>query len=68
MTKIINGYAQPDVVGTREGRKLVVFIEDAQSFKENIESIVMTLRELALGKSEYYMLEDIEEIRITLTK
>lgn len=68
VTKIINGYTQPDLVGTQSGRTKVVFVEDLQSFKDNIEALIMTLREIALDRSDYYRLEDLEEICITFYK
>ena len=67
MTKIKDGYAQPDVVGTQMGRKRIVFVESPQSFKDNIEALVMTLRELSLDQSIYYLLENLEDIRIVFS-
>lgn len=68
MTKIIDGYAQPDVVAIQCGKKQIIFVETVESYRENIEALVMTLRELPLGRFGDYKLEDIREIRIEIVE
>lgn len=61
MTKIVDGYAQPDVQGTNKktGKERYVFVEDALSLIENEEAIVLSIRELIRTR-----LSTIEEIEI----
>lgn len=68
MTKIIGGYAQPEIVATKQGRKQIIFVESPQSYRENIEAIVMTLRELPLDRFADYRLSDLSEIKIEFVK
>jgi hypothetical protein len=64
MTRIVSGYAQPDIVATRDNKKGLVFVETPQSFKNNIETLVMTIRELALDRLADYKLANLKNIRI----
>jgi len=59
MTKIIDGYAQPDVYAKKNGRDCYVFVEDALSIINNEEALIATIRELIRTK-----LSSIGEIRI----
>ena len=36
MTKILNGYAQPDIEAEKEGNKIIIYVETPNSFKKNI--------------------------------
>lgn len=60
MTRIIDGCAQPNVVGTKNGRKIYIFVETVNSFKENLGAIMTTLNRLCDDDE----VEAIDEIRI----
>lgn len=40
MTRIVDGYAQPDVVAEKDGKKVVVFVETPESLRKNIAALV----------------------------
>ncbi len=39
MTKIINGYAQPDIVAEKGEEKIMVFVETPTSLKQNAQAL-----------------------------
>ena len=43
MTRIINGYAQPDIVATKGDEKVMVFVEIPKSLRNNAKAIQKTL-------------------------
>ncbi len=63
MTKIIDGFAQPDIDATdrKSGKKIYVFIEDGLTLIINEEAILITIRELLRTE-----LSKLKEIRIVL--
>lgn len=44
MTRIVDGYAQPDIEAEREGEKVVVFVETPASLKENALALKKSLK------------------------
>ena len=39
MTKIIDGYAQPDIVAEKDGEKVAIFVETPSTLRYNIKAI-----------------------------
>lgn len=39
MTRIINGYAQPDIVAEKGEEKIMVFVETPKSLKWNVKAL-----------------------------
>jgi len=66
MTRIIEGFAQPDLVATKNGRKCLVFVETFGSFRENLPAIVKTLEwlcgctKLNVGEIKIVFVEESE--------
>ena len=62
MTRIIDGYAQPDIHAIGEGGKQkFVFVEDALSLLENEEALLASIREIIRTR-----LSTIAEIRLVV--
>ena len=47
MTRVINGYAQPDIVATKGEKQRLIFIETPESLKKNAHALGKTLGWLA---------------------
>jgi len=64
LTKISDeGFAQPDIEATKDGRKCLVFVETLDGFRENLPAIVKTMEWLC-----GYTKLNVEEIRIVFVE
>lgn len=59
MTRIVDGYAQPDIQATKNGREIIVFVEDALSILDNEDAIIQCIQEIIRTR-----LSSIEKIEI----
>ncbi len=59
MTKIIDGYAQPDIVAEKGNEKIMIFVETPNSLKVNAE---------ALSKSWSWLQEHESSTRVDLVQ
>ena len=57
MTKVLNGYAQPDIEATKNGETIMVFVETPRSLRENAR---------AIGKSLGWIGENEPDTRVDL--